>query len=963
MNFSSHYIPHGHCYLWQTPLVGLHAVSDLLIAIAYFSIPITLLFFFYKRKSTFSVSILVLFSLFIVLCGLGHLLDIVTLWYPIYWVSGTVRAATALVSCYTAVECLVLLPKFLALKGPAELKVINQRLKKQIAEQASIEQTLEKNQEIFKEVFQDVPLGIALVSIEGRFLKVNKALTEMIGYTPQELLDTDFQAITHPDDLQADLDYLDELIGGKRRFYQMEKRYFHKLGHDVTVQLNVTLLSDPDGKPLSFIAHIQDISEQKQMNADLISATQAAEAANQAKSDFLSMMSHEIRTPMNAMLGMTELLSETALEAQQQDYVEVICTSGNTLLKIINDILDFSKIESKKLELEMGRFDLYECVEEVMTLFSNQAEQKGLSLTTLIEPANIPRFFKGDAVRLRQILTNLLSNSIKFTDKGEVSIQAKVQPINPETTDVETTRPHYEIQFVVKDTGIGIAQGKIKSLFQPFQQVDASTTRKYGGTGLGLVISRQLIEMMGGKIEIESEPGQGTTFHFSIKLEAYGRALQTGRIQHELDLRQKRLLIVDSNQTSRRYLTLQAESWHLEVYVADSAEATFVTLFRSQPFDVIVINEPLPDMNHRQLASHIRNFPNYQTVPLILLQNRQQSSVQQRSLPSNKIKLLQKPIKRSQFYNALVQLLVDEDAFAQADISPAQTSAPAMTSKTPLRILLTEDIPLNQKVALEMLAMYGHQADVVNNGKEALEALRHQPYDLVLMDIQMPKMDGLEATREIRSDLDIVQPHIIAMTAHAMQGDREACFTAGMNGYISKPIRKHDLGRALQQCLAPKKPLRSRRQIAPTTASMTVPIQAPEVAQEIVPSIAIPDLLPNLADLSTLDLQSLEALSNDRSFLFEVCNTFLAEAPQRIVAIQTALDQQHATALAQAAHALKSLSSCVGAARLYQICQLMEAMGKAANCTQTAQRLIEPIQSEYKQVRTALQHYRDTLQS
>ncbi|MEO1622742.1 MAG: PAS domain S-box protein, partial [Cyanobacteria bacterium J06632_3] len=399
--FSTQYIPHGHCYLWQTPLVGLHAVSDFFVAIAYFSIPISLVYFVYKKQHKFPARLVLLFGLFISLCGLGHLLDIVTLWYPVYWLSGGVRAATAIVSCYTAVEVVLLLPHFLSLQA---VEAANQELEAKAAKRTAEEQALEKSQKIFRSAFHDIPIGMALVSLEGYFLEVNEAVIDIVGYSREELASIDFQSITHPDDLQSDLTLVSDLLAGNLRCYSLKKRYFHRSGHIVPVELSVSLLRDDENKPLLFIAHINDISERNRINASLKAASEEAEAASRAKSNFLAMMSHEIRTPMNAMLGMTELIGETALDRQQKGFVDIIRTSGEILLTVINDVLDFSKIESNRLELDTGQVNLCNAVEEVMALFANQAHDKGLALSSFIEPVMMPAAFVVDNIRLKQIL-------------------------------------------------------------------------------------------------------------------------------------------------------------------------------------------------------------------------------------------------------------------------------------------------------------------------------------------------------------------------------------------------------------------------------------------------------------------------------------------------------------------------------------------------------------------------------
>ncbi|MBE9063092.1 response regulator [cf. Phormidesmis sp. LEGE 11477] len=731
---------------------------------------------------------------------------------------------------------------------------------------------------------------------------------------------------------------------------QLGQRYVGGMAFDITQQ-----------KQLEERLMLEQL-EQQRVNESLVAATKAAEAATKAKSSFLAMMSHEIRTPMNAMLGMTELLGDTGLDAQQQDFVNVIQTGGNTLLAVINDILDFSKIESDNLELEAGRFDLYECVEQVLTLFSSQAEEKGLSLTSVIEPigsTTVPAYFEGDEVRLRQILSNLVSNGIKFTQKGGVSIQASINPVagGAQITDTtkRETKPEYELQFLIKDTGIGIDQEKITHLFKPFSQADTSMTRRYGGTGLGLAISRQLVELMGGKIDVASDLGEGSTFRFSVRLSGAHRSSLDRRIHTQIGLERKRLLIIDSHEVSRKSLALQAQSWNLIVEVAASAEAALVKLFCPHKFDAITIDESVLELGSTQSAAQVRDFLSYSTVPLILLQTRSNSALASPLLGDKTTRLL-KPIRRSQFYNALVQLLEPEAGTWQSDVGSGENGEreddtdsglednsgaklPAdtlLSAQKPLHILLAEDILLNQKVALQMLATYGYQADVVGNGKEAIAALQKRPYDLVLMDVQMPEMDGLEATQKIRLDSECEQPYIVAMTAHAMQGDRENCLSAGMNDYVRKPIRRRDLAMVLQQCPFDRK------------AKQT---NAPEQRTPQVESCP---------DLPILDTTIIESLDTDSAFLKEVCDGFVDDAPKRMKEIQFAIDQADAIALADTAHALKSLSGCVGAMSLFHLCQSVEAVGRS-NCIEPALPLMVQVVGEYEKVQVAIQTYKEGL--
>ncbi|MEL7356344.1 MAG: response regulator [Cyanobacteria bacterium J06560_6] len=965
--FASPYIPHGHCYLWQTPLVSVHALSNFFIAIAYFSIPIALLYFVFKHENDFPVRLIVLFGSFIICCGLGHVLDIVTLWYPIYWVSGMVRAATALISCYTAMKVAILLPTFLALKSPQELEAINQQLSLKMAEKAATEKELESTKLVFESAFDYAPSGMVLVATNGVFLKVNEAFCTMTGYSKEDLLACNFQSITPPDELQGDHDLIQKLLETRSRLVMgRDKHYFHKDGHLIDVHLSAALLRDTGKNPLFFIAHIQDISEQKRIHTSLENAIKTSEEANQAKSEFLAMMSHEIRTPMNALIGMTELVSETGLTTQQQEFVDIIRSSGNTLLTVINDILDFSKIESNKLELEMTRLDLYECVEEVLLLYNTQAQQKGLALTSLIQPANIPAFLKGDAIRLRQILSNLVSNSIKFTRKGEVSIQVQVEKCSgvnlkrPEQDTLDT----YEILFTIKDTGIGIPPEKLSNLFKPFSQVDASTTREYGGTGLGLAICKRLVEMMHGRVWVESTVNEGSKFNFSIQLAAYEQVASATNDTGPVDLQQKRLLIINSNETNRQHLSMQAESWNLKIDTAESAEMALSKLFRDEMPDIIAINEPLPDMEGVQLTSQIRNFPNYQTIPIVLIQS-QQSPSRRLSILGSRVKALKKPIRRSQFYNALVQLLLDDEETMPTLTKTQLESSPAQ-AKRPLRILLTEDIPLNQKVALTMLSSLGYEADIANNGIEAVEAVRNKTYDLIFMDVQMPKMDGLEATRTIRTQC-IQQPYIVAMTAHAMQGDRGECLAAGMSNYLSKPIRKQHLADMLQQCpqIAEDgfdvEEVDSGPTPMATLGETTTASPDNQCASQLeTRAQSSPKSELELQNIPILNIEILEGISTERDFLLEITQSFLSDAPRRIVALETAMEKEDPNEIRTTAHALKSLSSCVGAMSLFHVCKFIEEAGRN-NHPRSAKPMMREVSSQYRKAHVAIAHYQQQL--
>jgi two-component system, sensor histidine kinase and response regulator len=772
-------------------------------------------------------------------------------------------------------------------------------ISRDLTERLRAEESLRESEALYHSLVEYLPQNIFRKDLDGRVTFGNQRYCATLGRPLADILgknDYDF----FPPELAAKYRRDDAEVVRTGKSFETVEEHITGDGTKLYVQVVKTPVYGARGEIVGTQCIFWDVTERKRAEEELRQAKEAAEAASRAKSEFLAKMSHEIRTPMNGVIGMTELALGTNLNPEQREYLEVVRTSAESLLSVINDILDFSKIEAGKLEFEEIDFSLRECLGQALNTLALRAAQKGMELAGHVAP-DVPDALRGDPGRLRQVLLNLVGNALKFTKRGEVVVRVKVESASEALAT---------LHFEVKDTGIGIPPEKQAAIFEAFAQADSSTTREYGGTGLGLTISARLVEQMGGRIQVESEVGKGSTFHFSARFGmASDAALAAGAFDPTL-VRGLPVLVVDDNATNRLILEEILANWGMRTTAAADGPAALAALEQAQaagtPFALILLDGHMPGMDGFDLAERVRRLPGLARATIMMLTSGGQAGDAVRCRELGLAAYLTKPIRQAELWKAVLAALGTEAPAAPAD----RTTGPDAGSR-PLRILLAEDNPVNQMLAVRVLRQQGHQVRVVGNGREAVEAAAEGPFDLVFMDVQMPDMDGLTATAAIRQREGETDGHvpIVAMTAYAMKGDRERCLAAGMDDYLAKPIRAREVARVIA-ALAP-------------AAEAPLPAAAPEPADGR-------DGAALLRDVLNWD-EALTQAGGDPDFLRDMSATFLGECPQWLADLRQAVDDGDAPRVRIVAHTAKGALTVLAARAAEAAAQRLETLGRAGD--------------------------------
>jgi two-component system, sensor histidine kinase and response regulator len=910
------FMPHGFCLAWDPLLVAIFVAANGLIAFSYYSIPAAL-WWYVRHKKDFSFNwMLMLFAAFIVWCGTTHVMKILTLWQPLYWEESMVDLITGLISAYTAVRLWPLIPIALKIPSRDELVVLNNQLQAEILERQRAEEELNRKEALGRAVLDNAYNAFISIDPQSYIIDWNRRAERMFGWTREEALGRRLTETIIPARFQ------EAHLKGLERFratgnsalanQRLELTAVNRDGDEFPVELAIFQVQT--GTSSTFCAFLEDITDRKREAEALQEARDKAVELSNFKSQFLANMSHEIRTPMNGILGMAEILRSRTLNATDRSYLNTINEAGTALLAVINDILDFSKIEAGKLTIDMAEFEPIGLVESVAELLSAHARQRKLSLLTFIDP-EIPYVVVGDQLRLRQILMNFGSNAIKFSENGSVIFRATL-----EFRDERVVR----IKLSVTDQGVGMTSDEIAKLFQPFVQVESVIGRDNAGTGLGLFISKRLSELMNAEIGVHSVKNHGSTFWVSVPLRA---TITPMKVKAPPDLGNTRVLVVDNEEAVLEICNNYISAWGMRPTCASNAKQALEILHaagKEDPFEFALIDLVMPEMDGLALAKTIREDEALKQTKLILITAFDKPGTGEEAISLGYDAYLTKPLRQSELLDTLAGLN-KEQKIKEAALVKRKTAPQAAFQKRPELLLVVEDHPINQEVALLLLKNLGFESQVAKNGLQAIDLVQRIPYALILMDCQMPEMDGFDATRAIRKAETRTGKHvpIIAMTAHAIEGSREECIAAGMDDYISKPVNSDQLNLIFQKWL---------------------PLPAEQESSKKAPVLGSNGDAP-------ITLQNIMTKYGSRAP--EIISLFRNSAPHMLQSLKQAFTAKDMVELLRNTHALKGVFGVVSAPSLTQRCKDIESAATQENWQEVGQH-VDKLEADLNSIEAAL---------